>query len=135
MKIDVIHRLVRGALVLALSSLLSACMTGSDVTPLLATDDCGPKPPNCGEIAAYWFNSHYSYTPPIPIRPDELSITEPTKVVTNYLLLGRKVGSQIILGPENTLLTNFTKLNYTRLIINRDRIVSITSSDEPFSTP
>jgi hypothetical protein len=131
MKIDLIQRLRRGAFVLALSALLSACAS-SDVTPLLATDDCGPKPPNPGKIAADWFNSHYSYTPPTPIRPDELSITAPAKVATKDFLLGRKVGWQIILGPENKLLTNFTELNYTRLIINRDWIVSVTSSDQPF---
>ena len=39
-------------------------------------------------------------------------------------MLGRKVGWQVSLGPENKVVTDFTDLNYTRLIINRDRIVS-----------
>ncbi len=134
MKIDPIQRLLRGALVLTLAAMLSACVS-SDVSPLLATDNCGPRPQDPGKIAADWFNSHYSYTPPTPIRPDQLSITAPTKVATRDFLIGRKVGWQIILGPENKLLTNFTELNYTRLIINRDSIVSVTSSDQPFSSP
>lgn len=112
--------------------LLAGCTT-SDVRPLIAADDCGPKPLNYRQIAADWFNAHYSYTPPTPIRPDELSMTEPTRVATSNFLLGRQVGWQIILGPENKILTNFTELNYTRLIINRGRIVSVTSSDQPFA--
>jgi hypothetical protein len=118
-------------LLLLCLSALSACMT-SDVTPLLASDDCGPKPQNYHEIAAAWFNAHYRFTPPNPIKPEELSISEPTRVATADWMLGRTVGWQVILGPENKVVTNFTDMAYTRLIINRGRIVSITSSDQSF---
>ncbi len=112
-------------------SLFAGCAS-SDATPLLASDDCGPKPQNYRQIVADWFNSNYKFTPPTPLRPDEFSVSEPTKAATTDFLLGRKVGWQVILGPENTMLTNFTHLNYTRLIVNRDWIVSIESRDSPF---
>ena len=111
---------------------LSACAT-SDVTPLLATDDCGPKPENYKQIVAAWFNAHYRYTPPNPVRPDEFSVSEPTRVATVDLMLGRKVGWQVILGPDNTMVSNFTNTSYTRLIINRGQVVSVASSDQPFA--
>ena len=121
-------------LLVACAFLFPACTT-SDTTPLLATDDCGPRPDNYKEIVAAWFNAHYRYVPPNPIRPEEFSTTEPTKVATVDIMLGRKVGWQVILGPENKNVTNFTDLNYTRLIINHGRIVSVTSSDQPFAPP
>ncbi|MEP6668880.1 MAG: hypothetical protein ABJF10_07000 [Chthoniobacter sp.] len=115
------------------SALLAACATVSDTTPLLVTDDCGPKPTNTGEIVAAWFNAHYRYTPPNPVRPEEFSITEPKKVAISDFMMGRKVGWQIILGPENKMVKNFSDQKYTRLIINRGHIVSVTSSDEDFA--
>jgi len=118
---------------IAFVALLAACTT-SDVTPLLATDDCGPKPSDYKAIAAAWFNTHYHYVPPNPIRPEELSVPEPTKVAALDDMVGRKVGWQVILGPENKNVTNFTDSKYTRLIINRGRIVSVSSSDVPFET-
>ena len=127
------HRLTHFLLVIAMVALLAACGTVSDTTPLLAGDDCGPKPTNSREIVAAWFNAHYRYTPPNPVRPDEFSISEPTRVATSDFMMGRKVGWQIILGPENKMVKNFTDLNYTRLIINYGRIVSVTSSDQPFT--
>jgi len=133
MKIGITRRLAFGLFVIAVSSLLPACVTVSDTTPLLATDDCGPKPTNPGEIVAAWFNAHYRYTPPNPVRPEEFSISEPTKVAIYDFMLGRKVGWQVILGPENKIVKNFTDLNYTRLIINHGRIVSVTSSDDSFT--
>jgi hypothetical protein len=123
--------LQRGLCLILLLVSLSACTT-SDVVPLLAGDDCGPKPESPGEIVAVWFNKHYRYTPPNPARGDEFSFAEPTRVATNDVMLGRAVGWQVILGPENKFVTNFTELNYTRLIINRGRIVSVTSSDQRF---
>src|SRR5689334_11167708 len=84
-----------------LSVLFFAGCTTSDVTPLLATDDCGPKPENYKAIAAAWLNTHCRYTPPNPIKPDELSTAEPTRVATIDPMHGRVVGWQIILGPEN----------------------------------
>ncbi|MDR3404021.1 MAG: hypothetical protein P4L99_16105 [Chthoniobacter sp.] len=119
--------------ILIVSSLLAGCVTTSDTTPLLPSDDCGPKPTNPGEIVAAWFNAHYRYTPPNPVKPEEFSFSEPTKVATADFMMGRKVGWQIILGPENKMVTNFTDLNYTRLIINHGQIVSVTSSDQTFT--
>ena len=114
-----------------LCMLLPACTT-SDVTPLLASDDCGPKPADYKAIAAAWLNTHYHYVPPNPIRPEELSVPEPVKAATLDEMLGRKAGWQVVLGPENKAVTNFTDSKYTRLIINRGRIVCVTSSDQPF---
>ena len=125
------HPLPQRLLMIAFVALLSACTT-SDVTPLLATDDCGPQPKDCKAIAAVWFNAHYHYVPPNPIRPEELAVAEPTRVATIDVMLGRKVGWQVILGPENKMVTNFTDAKYTRLIINRGRVVSVSSSDLPF---
>ncbi len=125
---------MRYLLVLVFGALLAGCVTLNDTTALRPTDDCGPKPTNYREIAARWFNANYSFTPPTPVQPEEFSATEPTKVAASDVLLGRKVGWQIILGPENKIVTNFTNLNYTRLIINRGQIVSVTSSDSPFPT-
>jgi hypothetical protein len=125
------HPIQRGLWLIMLVSLWSACTT-SDLTPLLADDDCGPRPQRYQEIATAWLNTHYRFTPPNPIRPDELSISEPTKVAAVDVMLGRVVGWQIVLGPENKMVTNFTELKYTRLIINRGRIVLVTSSNRPF---
>ena len=108
--------------------LFAACTT-SDVTPLLATDDCGPKPENVKAIAAAWLNAHFRYTPPNPIKPEELSAAEPTKVATNDVMRGRTAGWQIILGPENKAVCNYADAKYTRMIINRGRVLSVTSDN------
>jgi len=127
------HRIPQCLFVIVWAWLLAACTT-SDVTPLLASDDCGPKPQNYKAIAAAWINAHYHYVPPNPIKPEELSISEPTKIATLDVMMGRQVGWQIIIGPENRAVTNFTDANFTRLIINDGRIVSVSSSDRPFDT-
>ena len=127
------QRIQQGFVVIVSLWLLCACTT-SDVVPILPSDDFGPRPDNYPRIAAAWFNAHYRYTPPNPIQPDELSLTEPVKVAAADRMLGRLVGWQVILGPENKVVTNFTDLNYTRLIINRGRVISVTSSDQPFLT-
>jgi hypothetical protein len=119
--------------VVALASLISACAT-SDLTPLLSSDDCGPKPANYKAIAAAWLNTHYHYVPPNPIRPEELSVPDPVKVATVDEMMGRQAGWQVILGPENKNVRDFTDAHYTRLIINHDRVVCVTSSDRPFET-
>ena len=105
-----------------------SCAT-SDVTPLLASDDCGPKPGNAKAVAAAWLNAHCRYTPPNPIKPEELSAAEPTRVATIDVMHGRNVGWQIILGPENKAVCDYTDAKYTRMIINRDRVISVTSND------
>ena len=108
--------------------LLSACTT-SDVTPLLASDDFGPKPENYRQLAAAWLNVHCHYTPPNPIKPEELSVAEPTRVATIDPMHGRNVGWQIILGPENKAVCDFAEADYTRMIIQRGRIISVTSTN------
>jgi hypothetical protein len=109
--------------------LWTACATTSDVIPLLASDDCGPKPQNYKAIAAAWLNTHCRYTPPNPIKPQELTTSEPTRVATVDPMHGRNVGWQILLGPENKAVCNFSDANYTRIIINRGRVISVTSDD------
>jgi len=100
-------------------------------------EDVGPKPSvaEAAEIAARWANQHYAFLPPAPFTPDEFSFTEPTPVVYHDLLMGKAVGWQIILGPENKRLSYMTEMSYTRLIINYGRIVSIVSSDQRFAEP
>ena len=122
------HRIQQCLFIIVLAWLLAACAT-SDVTPLLASDDCGPKPENPKAIAAAWINAHCRYTPPNPIKPEELSAAEPTKVATIDVMHGRKVGWQIILGPENKAVRDYTDAKYTRMIINQDRIISVTSDN------
>jgi hypothetical protein len=107
---------------------LAACTT-TDVVPLLESDDCGPKPKYPEAIVATWLNTHCRYTPPNPIKPQELSITEPARVATVDVQHGRNAGWQIILGPENKAVCNYTDAKYTRMIINHDRIISVTSDN------
>lgn len=109
--------------------LFAACTATSDVTPLLSSDDCGPRPDNYRAIAAAWLNTHCHYTPPNPIKPSELTTSEPTRVATVDPMHGRNVGWQIILGPENKAVCDFADAKYTRMIINRGRIISVTSDN------
>jgi len=109
---------------------LFAGCASTDVTPLLSSDECGPRPENYKAIAASWFNAHCHYTPPNPIKPEELKTTEPTKVATVDAQHGRNVGWQIILGPENKAISNYSEANYTRMIINNGRVISVTSDNK-----
>src|SRR5580700_2421564 len=122
------HPLQQCLFVILLGLLFAACTT-TDVIPLLATDDCGPQPENAKALAAAWLNAHCRYTPPNPIKPEELSASEPTEVATVDVQHGRNVGWQIILGPENKAVCNYTDANYTRMIINRGRVISVASND------
>jgi hypothetical protein len=108
---------------------LAGCAS-TDVTPLLSTDDCGPRPDNYKTLAAEWLNKHCHYTPPNPIKPNELSTTSPTRVATIDQMHGRTVGWQIILGPENKAVRDYSDSKYTRMIINHGRIVSVTSDNQ-----
>lgn len=118
----------RSALILGLALLLSACST-DDTTPIRPGESYGPKPTNAQEIATRWFNAHYDP----PVAPGELSVSEPTPIAVHDILLGRSVGWQIILGPENKKLTYFTEMSYTRLIIKNGQIISVTWSQTPFT--
>ena len=122
------HRIPQCLFLILLAALLPACTT-SDVTPLLASDDCGPKPENYKAIAAAWFNTHCRYTPPNPLKPEELSTSAPTQVATIDVMHGRNVGWQIMLGPENKAVRDYTDANYTRMIINQGRVISVTSDN------
>src|SRR5205823_8908652 len=95
---------------LALAALMPACTT-TDVTPLLVTDDCGPKPEDYKAIAAAWLNTHCRYTPPNPIKPEELSASEPARVATIDPMHGRIVSWQILLGPDNKAVCNYSDAN------------------------
>jgi hypothetical protein len=129
------HSIAQYLLTIALAALLPACGTTSDVTPLLSSDDPGPKPDNAKAIAAAWLNTHCRYTPPNPIKPEELSSSAPTRVATVDEMHGRVVGWQIVLGPENKAVRDYSDARYTRLIINHDRIVNVSSSNQPFPSP
>ncbi|HSI13612.1 MAG TPA: hypothetical protein VK961_16320 [Chthoniobacter sp.] len=118
---------LRSVVVLSLAILLFACST-DDTTPIRAGEDYGPKPTNPQEIATRWFNSHYDP----PVAPGELSVSEPSRIAVHDILLGRSVGWQIILGPENKKVTYFTEMSYTRLIVKNGQIISVTWSDRPF---
>ncbi|EDY18216.1 hypothetical protein CfE428DRAFT_4352 [Chthoniobacter flavus Ellin428] len=109
--------------------LFAACVATSDVTPLLPSDDCGPRPDNYRAIAAAWLNAHCRYSPPNPIKPEELSMTAPVRVATVDEMHGRNVGWRVILGPENKVVCNFADAKYTRMIINRGRVISVTSDN------
>lgn len=114
---------------LMLSVGLFAGCASTDVTPLLSSDDCGPRPDNYRAIAAAWFNAHCHYTPPNPIKAEELSTTEPTRVATVDPQHGRNVGWQIILGPQNKAICNYSEAKFTRMIINNGRVISVTSDN------
>lgn len=110
--------------------LFTACAATSDVTPLLASDDCGPRPDDYKAIAAAWLNAHCRYSPPNPIKPEELMTTAPTRMATVDPMHGRNAGWQIILGPENKVVCDFADAKYTRMIINRGRVISVTSDNQ-----
>lgn len=122
------RRIAQGLCIAGLVLSFAGCAS-TDVTPLLSTDDCGPKPENYRAIAAAWFNAHCHYTPPNPVKPEELSTTAPTRVATVDPQHGRNVGWQIILGPENKAICNYSDAKYTRMIINYGRVISVTSDN------
>jgi len=56
-------------------------------------------------------------------------MTAPVRVATVDAMHGRNVGWRVILGPENKIVCNFADAKYTRMIINRGRVISVTSDD------
>ena len=130
-------KLTRSLSLLLLLAMFPSCISMLEAPPSRPGpgDDVGPRPENAAEIAARWANSHYAFIPAAPFTADEMRFTGPTPVVYHDLILGRAVGWQIVLGPENERLCRQTELSYTRLIINRGRIVSIVSSDQGFAEP
>jgi hypothetical protein len=58
-------------------------------------------------------------------------MSKPTKVAI-VGFTGRKAGWQVILGPENARVVDFTEVAYTRIIIHRDRVIAVNGSSFPF---
>jgi hypothetical protein len=104
-------------------------------TAPLPTDDVGPKPRNPREIAADWANAHYSFLPPRLFTAEEMKVSEPTKVSLKmpiWFPIGRKVGWQILLGPENERLVNRAGLSCIRLIVYHDDVIFSEEQNYPF---
>jgi hypothetical protein len=120
--------LFRLPLLLLTALLLTQCgsMMVPQAMPPLATDDCGPKPQNAQAVAAAWANDHYKFWPSHPFTPEEMIISEPEKVALKmpiWFPVGRPVGWQVILGPENERLMNVVENVYVRLIIRNGAVV------------
>ena len=113
-----------------LAGFFSGCVVSSASAPL-ATDDCGPRPRDPGRVIAAWLNARSLSLSGRPFTAGELSMSEPTKVAFTDLTR-RKAGWQVILGPENRRVVDFTEVAYTRVIIKRDRVISVVSSSFPF---
>jgi len=127
---------LRLLLVLLAASMLSACaVMDTTATAPSPTDDVGPKPANPRQIAADWANAHYIFIPPHPFTADELQITDFKPVSLQmpiWFPIGRKVGWQVILGPENERLAQAIDEPYTRLIIYRDGVIFEEAQNYPF---
>ena len=121
-------RLLLFATTLAL--FLTGCLGLTAAAPL-ATDDCGPKPRAPGRIIAAWLNARTISLSHGPFTAGELSMSEPRKVAVPGLT-GRIVGWEVILGPENRRVVDYTEVAYARAIINRDRVISFNASSFPF---
>ncbi len=112
---------------------LSSCISMLESPPSVPTaaDDVGPKPVNAAAIALQYANSHYAPA----LTADEMVVSEPVQIIYHDLLLGRKVGWQVISGPENERFTRYMELQYTRFIIHDGDLISVVSQDYPFHTP
>jgi len=123
-------------LVILLASLLAACaVMNTTATAPLPTDDVGPKPANPRQIAADWANAHYSFIPSHPFTADEMQVSEPKPVSLQmpiWFPIGRKVGWQVILGPENERLAQAVDEPYIRLIVYRDNVIFVEAQNYPF---
>jgi len=130
-----VMKTTRCILLLLITCAFSGCLSMLAEPPSqpTAAEDVGPKPTNIEWIVANWGNRNYparhAYT------AEEFSIPDPKPIVYNEPLLGRKVGWQVMIGPENRRLANDIGYAYTRLIIHGDRIISTVSSSSPFQDP
>ncbi|MDR3403301.1 MAG: hypothetical protein P4L99_12460 [Chthoniobacter sp.] len=114
---------------LVLAAVLSGCAIPMAVAPL-PTDDFGPKPKDPGRVIAAWLNARSISMSRGPCTAGELTMSEPTKTAF-VSLTGRKAGWQVVLGPENSRMVDYTEVAYTRVIINRDRVISVVASSFP----
>lgn len=116
---------------------LSSCgaMMDTHASAPLPTDDVGPRAENPQAIAAAWANEHYKFWPSHPFTPEEMSISDVKPVAIRMPLVfpvGRPVGWQIILGPENERLASSVENPYTRLIIHDGAVILVESRNYPF---
>jgi hypothetical protein len=81
-------------------------------------------------VIAAWLNARSISLSHHPFTSSEFIMSEPTPAVL-VGPTGRKAGWQVILGPENARLVDFTEVSYTRVILNRDRVISFTASSFP----
>ena len=123
----------RCLLLLLITCVFSGCLSMLEGPPSrpTAADDVGPKPTNVDWIVANWATR----TTGSRYTAEELSIPDPKPIVYNEPLLGRKVGWQVMIGPENRRLATEIGYSYTRLIIHGDRIISTVSSSSAFQDP
>ena len=123
-------------LAILLATLLAACaVMNTTATAPLPTDDVGPKPANPRQIAADWANAHYSFIPSDPFTADEMQVSDPTPVSLKmpiWFPIGRKVGWQVILGPENERRAQAVDEPYIRLIVYRDNVIFVEAQNYPF---
>jgi hypothetical protein len=112
---------------------LPGCISMLEPPPAVptASDDVGPKPVHAEAIALQYANRHYAPA----LTADEMVVSEPVPIVYHDLLLGRKVGWQVISGPENERFTRYMELQYTRFIIHNGDLISVVSQDFPFKAP
>jgi hypothetical protein len=100
-----------------------------------ATEDVGPKPVNAAAIIAHWANQRYKFIPSNPFTPGEMALSGPVPISYFEIPFGKKVGWQVISGPDNKRLQNEMELNYTQFVIHNGAIISVVSQDFPFATP
>ena len=126
--------MLRFLLVFSAVGILSNCV---DIPPSkpTATDDVGPKPTNAAAIIAHYGNSHYQFVPNDPFTPEEMVLSEPAPISYFEIPFGKKVGWQVISGPDNKRLQYEMELNYTQFTIHNGQIISAVSQDFPFPTP
>jgi hypothetical protein len=123
-------------LLLALIGFFSGCaLVQTESFPPSPADDCGPRPRDPRRIAADWANAHYHFLPAHPFTSEEMRVSEPAKVSLQMPILfpiGRRIGWQVILGPENQRLADANEVPYTLLVIYRDRVIFSEARSAPF---
>src|SRR6187402_553750 len=124
---------LRSLLVLLAVAAFEGCIFLPEPPPTTPSGSAaGPRPTNPRAVIADWANYHYKYMVSSPFTPGEMAISEPTPIVYNDALLGRKVGWEVIIGPDTPRLSKVIEYDYTRFILYRDGIISIVSSETPF---
>jgi hypothetical protein len=129
--------LLRLTLALLLLGAFPGCISMMEGPPSIPTaaENVGPKPRDPGAIIARWANAHYGFIPAAPFTPDEFVFADPKPISYLEIPFGRKVGWQVISGPENKRLQDQIELPYTRFIIHDGHIISIVSQSYAFREP